>query len=136
MEISAEQQEFLDKHSTKFLKMALNYNRHEKVFGPDGHGKNVGDCGDTVEIALTTMKKVIQYVSLQIDGCVYTNACANTVAHMVEGRTVNEAWEVTPEQVAEYLETLPEESFHCAELAVGALFLALADFKKNPLTNQ
>ncbi len=135
MEISPEQQEFLDKHSTKFLEMALNYNRHEKVFRPDGYGKNIADCGDTVEMALTTMNKVIRYVSLQIDGCVYTNACANTVAHMVEGKTVDEARKVTPEQVAEYLETLPEESFHCAELAVGALFLALMDFKKNPLTN-
>ncbi len=42
----------------------------------------------------------------------------------------NKAWEVTPELVIEYLKTLPQESYHCAELAVGALYLALTDFKK------
>lgn len=136
MEIEQKQQEFLEKHSPKFLKMALDQKRHEKVFRPDGYGKNIGDCGDIVEVSLTTLKQVIQHVSLVIEGCVYTNACANTVAQLVEGKSVDEAWEVTPEQVVDYLETLPEDSFHCAELAVGALYRALADFKRNPLTKQ
>ena len=30
----------------------------------------------------------------------------------------------------EYLETLPKEDTHCAELAVGTLYLALSDFQK------
>ena len=38
---------------------------------------------------------------------------------------VQAAWEVTPEAVAAYLETLPTDHFHCAELAVGALYKAL-----------
>ena len=136
MDVTKEQQAFLQKHSMKLLEMAYDFNRHESVYHPDGYGKNIGDCGDTVAMALTTLKKVIQHVSLEIDGCVYTNACANTVAQMVEGKTIDEAWEVTPEEVAEYLETLPEESYHCAELAVGALYRALADFKKRPITRQ
>ena len=44
-----------------------------------------------------------------------------------EGRALEEAWSITPEEVASYLETLPGESRHCAELAVGALYLALTD---------
>jgi nitrogen fixation NifU-like protein len=30
-----------------------------------------------------------------------------------------------------YLETLPSENYHCAELAVGALYLALRNFQEN-----
>ncbi len=134
MDRTIEEQAFLEKHSEKFLRMALDANRHQKVFRPDGYGKNTGDCGDTVEMSIVTMKRVISQVYLQIDGCVYTNACANTVAQLVEGKSIEEAWEVSPEQVIEYLETLPEESYHCAELAVGALFLALTDFNRNPVT--
>ena len=57
-----------------------------------------------------------------------TNACANTVAQLVEGKKITTAWEITPEDVIDYLETLPPEQFHCAELAVGALYRALADY--------
>ncbi len=131
-----DQREFQEKHSMQFLQMASDYKRHEKVYRPDGYGKNTGDCGDTVAMSLTTMKNTIQHVSLEIDGCINTNACANTVAQFVEGKTIDEAWEMSPEQVIEFLETLPAESNHCAELAVGALFLALSDFKKKPVTKQ
>jgi nitrogen fixation NifU-like protein len=31
--------------------------------------------------------------------------------------------------VADFLKTLPADHFHCAELAVGALYLALASLK-------
>lgn len=136
MDVNDEQKEFLQKHSIRYLEMALNYSRHEKIFRPDGYGVNTGECGDTVCMALTTMKNTIAHVSLQIDGCVNTNACANTVAYFAEGKTVDEAWEITPEKVAEYLETLPESQFHCAELAVGALYKALSDFRKKPVTRQ
>jgi hypothetical protein len=49
-----------------------------------------------------------------------TNACCNTVARLVEGKSVENAWGITPENVIDYLETLTPENYHCAELAVGA----------------
>jgi nitrogen fixation NifU-like protein len=81
------------------------------------------------------MKKVIRFVSLEIEGCVYTNACANAVAQLAEGRTIDQALAITPEHVANYLETLPHDSFHCAELAVSALVQAVLDYKRKPITN-
>ncbi len=48
---------------------------------------------------------------------------------------MEEAWEITPENVIDYLETLPYEKNHCAELAIGAFCLALSNYrevKKNP----
>jgi nitrogen fixation NifU-like protein len=50
---------------------------------------------------------------------------------LVEGKTVAAAWEITPEKVADFLETLPGDHYHCAELAVGTLYLALADTREN-----
>jgi nitrogen fixation NifU-like protein len=49
---------------------------------------------------------------------------------LVEGKTIGEAWEIAPEAVADYLETLPEDHFHCAELAVGALYMALSNYNE------
>lgn len=43
---------------------------------------------------------------------------------------MTEAWEITPEKVTDYLETLPKEYAHCAELAVGAFYLALINYQE------
>jgi nitrogen fixation NifU-like protein len=61
------------------------------------------------------------------DGCLNTNACANTVAHLAEGRRIEAASEITPEAVIADLQTLPAEGHYCEELAVGAFHKALTD---------
>jgi nitrogen fixation NifU-like protein len=43
---------------------------------------------------------------------------------------VEDAWEITPEAIIDYLETLPPEHAHCAELSVGAFYLALSNFQE------
>lgn len=119
--------DFWQDHSRQFLEMALGQERREKVAKPDGYGKRSGECGDTVEFFLTLENESIRAVSYLTDGCLNTNACANTVAHLTEGRSIEAAWEITPEEVIAYLQTLPAENHHCAELAVGAFYKALAD---------
>ena len=122
---------FWQEHSIHYLEMAFRTDRCEVLENPDGYGRNKGVCGDTIEMFLTVKDGRIQWVSFDTDGCISTRACANTVAMMVEGKTIAEAWKITAEDVISYLETLPEDSFHCAELAVGALYLALADYRSN-----
>jgi nitrogen fixation NifU-like protein len=73
----------------------------------------------------------LQKVAFEMDGCLNTAACANTVAELVEGRDLETAWKISPEMVAAFLETLPADHFHCAELAVGAFFRALTDCRQH-----
>jgi nitrogen fixation NifU-like protein len=76
-------------------------------------------------------KDFIQAVSFLVDGCINTVACCNTVALLVEGKPVSNAWNINPEAVINFLGTLPADHEHCAELSVGALYLALSDLKGN-----
>lgn len=122
---------FWNDHSDKYLEMAFRVDRREAVTNPDAYGKKTGDCGDMVEFFLSVTNDIIEAVSFNLDGCMNTNAAANTVAEMIEGKTIDEAWEVKPEDVIDYLETMPEENYHCAELAVGALYLALANYREH-----
>ncbi len=123
--------DFWQDHAPRYLEMALRTDRHEVVAHPDGYGKHTGDCGDTVEMYLTVRDDRIGSVTFRVNGCIHTNACANTVAHLAEGKPVAEAWKITPDDVIAYLETLPENHAHCAELAVGAFYRALADHHAN-----
>lgn len=121
---------FWQDHSAAFLEMAFRTDKQERIEKPDGYGEKTGVCGDTVEIFITGGDGQLQTVSIYTQGCLNTNACANTVAMLAEGKTIEQAWEITPETVADYLKTLPSDHAHCAELAVGALYLALSDFQK------
>ena len=69
----------------------------------------------------------IESVSYYTDGCLHTNACANTIARMAENITIKQAWDISPEAVVDYLKALPEAEFHCAKMAVGALQHALVN---------
>jgi nitrogen fixation NifU-like protein len=124
--------DFWQDHSLRFLEMAFRTDRRERLERHDGYGKNMSGCGDTVEMFLMVEGGRIQSISFIASGCMNTNACANTVAQLAEGRSLEEAREITPGDVIGYLETLPEESAHCAELALGALYTALSRVKRKP----
>lgn len=116
--------------SAHYFEMATQMDKRRIIKDPDGYGKRTGECGDTVEMFLIVRKNSIHSVSFITDGCINTHACANCVAFLAEGKSIAEAWEITPEKVIDYLETLPEENIHCAELAVGAFYLALVNFQE------
>lgn len=116
--------------SSRYEEMAFRTDRSRPMAGPDGRGKRKGICGDTVEFFIAVEDEWIRSLSFCIDGCRDTLACANTVAHLAEGKRVESAWAIFPESVIAYLESLPPEKHHCAELAVGAFYLAVADYRR------
>ena len=121
--------DFWQDHSLHYLEMAFRTDRREVIKQPDGYGKRTGDCGDIVEMYLTVRNGCIRSVSFETNGCLNTNACANTVSHLAEGKTIDQAWEIMSDNVIEFLETLPEENYHCAELAVEAFYRALNNYQ-------
>ena len=123
--------DFWQDHSLKYLEMAFRTDRRERLQAPDGYGKRTGECGDTVEMFIVVQNSRLRTITFDTDGCMNTNACANTVAHLAQGSTIEKAWEISPSDVIDFLESLPEPETHCAELAVGAFYLALANYQEH-----
>jgi nitrogen fixation protein NifU and related proteins len=115
-------------HSQNYQQMVSRVERYGELEKPDGYGKRIGDCGDTIEIYLSVQAGQIRMITFRVEGCANTVACGNTVSMLMEGRTLTDAWRLTPENVSDYLETLSADHFHCAELAVGAFYKALTDY--------
>lgn len=111
--------------------MAFGTDKRERLRPADGYGRRTGDCGDTVEMFIVLDGARIRSVGYDCQGCLNTNACANSVAHWAEGKNIDNAWQITPQTVVDDLETLPESDTHCAELAVGAFYLALTNCRQN-----
>ncbi len=131
MDAQKENSDFWQDHSLVFLEMAFRSDSRERLEKADGYGKKTGDCGDTVEFFINLEGDTIRILSYDINGCLNTNACCNAIVSLARGKELDAAWEISPEQVAGFLESLPRDHFHCAELAVGTLYLALTNAREN-----
>jgi nitrogen fixation NifU-like protein len=87
--------DFWQDHSIKFLEMAFKSDRMEPTADPDGEGRHTGACGDTVAIFLKLQGTTIAQMAFQVQGCMNTVACANAVAELIEGSSIENAWELT-----------------------------------------
>ncbi|MDR3630240.1 MAG: iron-sulfur cluster assembly scaffold protein [Desulfocapsaceae bacterium] len=115
-------------YSEHFIDLASRTSRLGILASPDGYGKGVSNCGDTVELYLSVRDGLIQTIFFQIQGCLNTNACANALSVLAEGKSIADGWRLLPEDLVVYLQTLPPDHSHCADLVVEAFHRALNDY--------
>jgi len=112
-------------YSEKFKEEFSNPQNIGKIENADSQVSITGVCGDTVEMYLAIKDRRIDDIKFMTDGCGATISCASYVARAVKGKTIAEALLMKPEGVDSYFEGLPEESKHCAKLAIDTLKAAL-----------
>ena len=106
-------------------------------FIPDGEG-NVGSlaCGDQMYVAIQVKDNKIKDIRWLTYGCASAIASTSIMSDMVKGKTLEEAYQITPEQIISALDGLPEHKFHCSVLGDKALRAAIDDYlDKNKLPN-
>lgn len=113
-------------YSDKVIEEFYNPKNLARMPDPDARGIVHGWCGDTMEVYLRLNGERIEQASFTTDGCGPTVACGSTLTTMVRGMSLEEASGITPEDLLAALGGLPEESVHCAELAVSTLREAIA----------
>ena len=117
-------------YSTKVIDHAHNPRNLGRIDRPDAHEILRGPCGDTMEIYLRLGKERIRDVTFMTDGCGPSIACGSVLTTMVQGISLEEAGIVEPEDLLAALDGLPEESAHCAKLAVNTLREAIANWHR------
>ena len=114
-------------YSAKVIEEAHNPKNLGRMGGPDAYGIVRGWCGDTMEVYLRLNGARIEEATFMTDGCGPSVACGSMLTTMVGGMSLEEAGEIRPEDLIAALDGLPEESLHCAELAVNTLHEAIAN---------
>lgn len=123
--------DFWNDHSLEFLEMAMKRDYQETIVSCHGHGTKTRSCGDTIDIFLMIENGRIETISYDLKGCLFSHACVNTLIKLVKGNRLEDARQVKPQEIIEYLKTLPEHEEHCANHVLDAFHLALQEYEKN-----
>jgi nitrogen fixation NifU-like protein len=116
-------------YSAKVIEEAYQPSNVGRMVDADVRGLVHGWCGDTMEVFLRLDGERISQAQFVTDGCGPTLACGSMLTKMIHGMSMGEAGEILPEDVIAALDGLPEESLHCAELAVSTLQNAIFDWR-------
>lgn len=87
-------------------------------------------CGDQMKMYITVDGDKIIDVKWKTYGCASAIASTSALSELVKGKTLDEALEVGPKEITDYLGGLPEHKIHCSVLGNEALAAAIANFRK------
>jgi nitrogen fixation protein NifU and related proteins len=82
-------------------------------------------CGDVLKLTLKLEGARIADICFRAKGCVPAIACGSAITELVKGRTVEEARQVSREDLLRKVGGVPEASTHASHLAVDTLLALL-----------
>lgn len=122
--------------STKYSEKVLDHFRNPRNVGTlEGDDVAVGKvgnptCGDIMEVFIRIDGDRITDAKFRTFGCGSAIATTSMTTEMVKGMTLDEAMELTRQDVADELDGLPPIKMHCSNLAADALHEAIKSYRR------
>ncbi|MHA1489351.1 MAG: iron-sulfur cluster assembly scaffold protein [Promethearchaeota archaeon] len=92
-----------------------------------------GPCGDTMQFFLKIENGIIVKANFITDGCGASVAAGSQTTLLIEGKPLEYAGNLKPEEINGALGGLPEDHKHCAELSVRTLKNLIEKYKNNEI---
>jgi len=118
-------------YSEKVLEHFRNPRNVGELENPDGVGIEGNPvCGDLMEIHIRVEDDRITDIKFKTFGCGSAIATSSMVTELAKGKTLDEALQISRQDVADELDGLPAQKMHCSNLAADALHKAIEDYRK------
>ncbi|MCJ7742961.1 MAG: Fe-S cluster assembly scaffold protein NifU [Dehalococcoidales bacterium] len=117
-------------YSQKVMEHFMHPRNVGEIEDADGVGE-VGNpvCGDMMTFYIKVKDNRLADIKFKTFGCGAAIAVSSIVSEMAMGKTLEEALKITPKSVADELEGLPKQKFHCSNLGAQALQKAIQDYR-------
>jgi len=122
-------------YSPKIIQHFTHPHNVGEIKNADGVGE-VGNpmCGDMMKLMIKIEKnkkgeEIIEDIKFKTYGCAAAIATSSMITDLAQGKTLDEAIQITREDVAEELGGLPEIKMHCSNLAADALKKAIENYR-------
>jgi nitrogen fixation NifU-like protein len=86
------------------------------------------DCGDQMKVSIKIHNNRIAAIKFKSYGCPGAIATSSMMTELAKGRTIEEALELTDDDVIMALEGIPERKKHCSLMGITGLRGAIEDF--------
>ena len=118
-------------YSEKVMDHFTNPRNVGEIENADGIGE-VGNpvCGDMMTFYIKVKDNRLEDVKYKTFGCGAAIAVSSMVSELAKGKTLEEAMEITPKSVAEELQGLPTNKYHCSNLGAQALHKAIENYQE------
>lgn len=118
-------------YSREVLHHFTNPSNVYKMEDPDAVGiMGDPDCGDALEMFIKVRDNRIEEISYLVYGCCAAIATSSMTTELAKGKTLEEAFAITEEDIAYALGGLPDNKMHCSNLGVSALREAIMNYRR------
>ncbi|HEX9916072.1 MAG TPA: Fe-S cluster assembly scaffold protein NifU [Candidatus Bathyarchaeia archaeon] len=87
-------------------------------------------CGDLMTMYIKVKDDRIKDIKFKTYGCGAAIATSSMTTELAKGKTLDEAMEISRQDVAEALDGLPPVKMHCSNLAADALHEAIKNYRE------
>ncbi len=109
-------------YSAELLDHFQNPRNAGEVEAPDRAGRLENPaCGDILELTLKLEGRRIADIRFRAKGCVPAMACGSAITELAKGKNVDEARQVSREELVKKVGGLPPASAHASHLAIDTL---------------
>lgn len=121
----------MNMYSEKVLDHFKNPRNVGELEDADGEG-TVGNpvCGDMMTMYIKVEDEKIEDIKFKTFGCGAAIATSSMTTELAKGKTLDEAINISRQDVADALDGLPPVKMHCSNLAADALHEAIKNYKE------
>jgi nitrogen fixation NifU-like protein len=124
-------------YTAKLIDHFQNPRNVGRIPRPDGIGV-IGDpsCGDHLRIYIKVKDNRLTKIRFEVYGCPAAIATTSLLTEMALGKTLEEALEIRPQDVAGALGGLSAVKMHCSNLGTAALYQAICLYRQQQERSQ
>lgn len=120
-------------HNKEFNENVIDHFMNPRNAGTMSDADAVGSsgdprCGDALTLYIKVKDDVITDISFLVFGCVAAIATSSMTTVLAKGKTLEEAYRLTDENITQALGGLPEHKLHCSVLGADALKQAVENY--------